>query len=126
MDRKSFICALRKAASEKIGQSAPVKKAQAAVQPSIWDSVMAKVEEARKWYEDPKNRAWHPAVHAGIGALGIGALNKLLGGSFGRGAILGGIGGAVTGVDWKALADSLGKKKDEPKKENNPSAPAQQ
>lgn len=101
------------------GGNAPYAKtaqdATAAAQPGIWDTVMSKIDEAKKWYNDPNNRAWHPLINAGIGAVGLGALNKLTGGSFGRGALLGGIGGAATGVDWKALAESLGKKKEEPK-----------
>lgn len=98
--------------------------APAAANPGIWDTVMAKIDEAKKWYDN--NQAWRPLIHAGIGAVGLGALNKLTGGKFWRGAMLGGLGGAATGVDWKALADSLGKKKEEPKKEDKVSAQAQQ
>ena len=98
--------------------------APATAKPGIWDTVMSKIDEAKKWYDN--NQAWRPLVNAGIGAVGLGALNKLTGGKFWRGAMLGGLGGAATGVDWKALADSLGKKKEEPKKEDKASAPAQQ
>ena len=87
-----------------------VKKAQDEGGKGIWDSVLSKINDVRSWYENPDNASFRPLVNAGIGAIGLGALNKLLGGSFGRGAALGGIGGAVTGVDWKALSDALGTK----------------
>lgn len=83
------------------------KKAQSG---GIWDSVMERINAAKAWYDKPENANLRPLVNAGIGAVGLGALNKLLGGSFGRGAVLGGIGGAATGVDWKALSTAIGTK----------------
>jgi hypothetical protein len=86
------------------------KSAQQIGAKGIWDSVMERINAAKAWYDKPENAALRPLVNAGIGAVGLGALNKLLGGSFGRGAVLGGIGGAATGVDWNALSNALGTK----------------
>lgn len=85
----------------------------------IWDSVMERINAAKEWYDKPENANLRPLVNAGIGAVGLGALNKLLGGSFGRGAVLGGIGGASTGVDWKALSNAIGSKAKENAKSND-------
>ena len=105
------------------GGSRYAKTAQAAPAPTpapapaqaantgLWDSVLEKIKEARKWYDDPANSAWRPIVAGGLGALGGGLLSKLVGGKFGTGALVGGLGGlGYSAVDWNALKDSLGKK----------------
>lgn len=88
----------------------------------LWDSVMSKIDEAKKWYDDPANSSWKPIVAGGLGALGGGLLSKLVGGEFGKGALVGGLGGlGYSAVDWNALKNSLGKKVD--KNQNGAVAP---
>lgn len=103
----------------KTAQAAPAPATTPAPTPApaagtgLWDSVLEKIKEARKWYDDPKNSAWRPIVAGGLGALGGGLISKLIGGKFGTGALVGGLGGlGYSAVDWNALKDSLGKKDD--------------
>lgn len=79
--------------------------------PGIWSGI-------KNWYKSELSQDQRNWVNAGIGALGLGLANKLTGGSFLRGAAIGGIGGALSSeVNWKAIGDalaSLGSKKPAP------------
>lgn len=96
------------------GKGSAVKTAQEGGA-GIWASLSSWLDQAKQWLADPKNSAFRPIVGAGVGALGLGGLSTLLGGSFGRGALLGGLGGAAaTQFDWNALSEALGKNKAAP------------
>ena len=100
--------ALEKLAFAKQAQNA----AGSGVGSDIWGALSSWIDQAKAWYNDPKNKAWQPLVGAGIGALGLGGISKLLGGDFWPGAAIGGLGGvAATQFDWNALSDALGSKK---------------
>lgn len=104
-------------------EPAPSPAPATAANTGLWDSVLEKIKAAREWYDNPANSAWRPIVAGGLGFLGGGLISKLLGGKFGTGAMVGGLGGLGYGaVDWNALKDSLGKKKDE-KKQDGAEAP---
>lgn len=81
------------------------KKAAAPAVSDIWKKVKSYLNQAKDWYGE-QDEGTKSLIGTGVGALGIGALNKLLGGKFSNGAILGGIGGlAASGIDWSKIFD---------------------
>lgn len=111
--------------------------AGAGAKPSVWQSVMADIEKAKaagkgavenavNWYgaQDATTKA---LIGAGLGSAAGTGLGAALAGKKGlrAGAILGAVGGAGATVDWKALAENLGKLSAQGKAEADAAAKAQ-
>lgn len=114
--------ALARFAVQKSAESSSEGRSAGAVaKPGIWQNVIAAIEKAKASGKSAVGKAveWHKnlsapmktLVNAGIGsAVGTG-LGAAVAGKKGlrAGSILGAVGGAGSTVDWKALAEHLGK-----------------